>query len=66
MPLVQSGGSGPCTGVLSYDFNARIQSGVDPALQPGVLVYMQFLYRDPQDLPFRIGLSDALCIGIAP
>jgi hypothetical protein len=65
MPLTYSGGSGPCTGTLSYDFNARIQSGVDPALQPGVLVYMQFLYRDPLDA-YRIGLSDALRIGIAP
>lgn len=66
MPVVLSGGSGPCTGTLSYDFNARIQSGVDPALQPGVLVYMQFLYRDPLDPAAHIGLSDALCIGIAP
>jgi hypothetical protein len=66
MPLVQSGGSGACTGVLGYDFNARIQSGADPALQPGMLVYLQFLYRDPQSQSAPIGLSDALRIGIAP
>ena len=38
-PGLSSGGSPPpnnCTGAFLYDFNARIQSGVDPALVPVV------------------------------
>lgn len=66
--LFNSGGtSAPCSGVLSYDFNAPIQSGVDPSLVPGTLVYAQYWYRDPADpAGFGIGLSNALCFGIAP
>jgi len=62
-----SGGSGPCAGILSFDFNARIRSGVDPALVPGRMVYAQFYYRDPADPSgFGTGLSDGLRFGIAP
>jgi hypothetical protein len=68
-PASNSGSSGqpPCSGVLSYDFNARIRSGVDPALVPGRMVYAQYYYRDPNDpAGFGTGLSDALRFGIAP
>jgi len=41
-----SAGAGPCTGSFTYDFNARIQSGNDPALLPGVTVYSQYWFRD--------------------
>ena len=62
-----SGGSPPCSGILSYDFNARIRSGADPALVPGRMVYAQFYYRDPGDPSgFGTGLSDGLRFGIAP
>ncbi len=62
-----SQGSGACGGTLAYDFNVRIQSGVDPALVPGVLVDTQWWYRDPLDpAGFGTGLSDGLSFGIAP
>ncbi len=66
-PLSNSGGAVPCTGVLIYDFNARIASGVDPALVPGRFVYAQYWYRDPTDpAGFGVGLSNALSFAIAP
>jgi hypothetical protein len=52
-----------CSGSLSDDFNARIQSGVDPALVVGVEVYAQFYYRDPGNT-FGVGLSDAVKFAI--
>jgi hypothetical protein len=58
-PSQNSGGATSCGGVYSYDFNARIQSGLDPALVSGVRVHCQYWYRDPGD-PFTTGLSDAL------
>ena len=68
-PASNSGSSGqlPCSGVLTYDFNARIRSGADPALVPGRMVYAQYYYRDPADpTGFGTGLSDGLRFGIAP
>ena len=61
------GGPAPCTGSYSYDFNPRIQSGADPFLVPGALVYAQYWFRDPADPQgFASGLSDAVCFGVAP
>lgn len=47
--LLHSGGNGPqdCSGAMSYDFNARIRSGLDPALTPGARVFAQYWIRDP-------------------
>lgn len=45
-----SGGSttgSDCTGFLSFDFNARIQSGSDPTLVVGAEVFTQVWSRDP-------------------
>lgn len=42
-----SGGAGACTGSFTLDFNARIASGVDPALAAGVKVNCQYWSRDP-------------------
>ncbi|MBK7644201.1 MAG: hypothetical protein IPJ19_14345 [Planctomycetes bacterium] len=45
-----SGGSASgtdCSGVFNYDFNPRIQSGLDPRLVPGTLVCAQVFARDP-------------------
>lgn len=62
-----SGGSGPCTGAFAFDMQSHIQSGADPALVPGALVYCQWWNRDPLDpAGFGTGLSDALYFGIAP
>jgi photosystem II stability/assembly factor-like uncharacterized protein len=63
--LQNSGGSATCSGAYSYDFNARIQSGVDPNLSVGVVVYSQYWYRDPQD-SYTTGLSDGLQFTIQP
>jgi hypothetical protein len=57
-----SGGNPPpndCSGSYAVDFNARIRSGIDPALQPGVQVWVQYVTRDPGD-PFTLGLTDAV------
>lgn len=67
-PAQSSNGNagGPdCSGAFSYDMNARIQSGIDPALRPGILVDCQYWYRDPAS-SFAIGLSNALSFVIAP
>jgi hypothetical protein len=65
-----SGGSATgadCTGTFTYDFNARIQSGIDPALIQGANVFAQYWYRDPQDpTGFGTGLSDGLSFQICP
>jgi hypothetical protein len=67
-PVQSSGGNPPpndCSGVFSFDFNARIQSGVDPALVAGQDTYAQYWYRDPQSAS-TTGLSDALAFTIDP
>lgn len=67
-PASSSGGNpGPtdCSGGLSFDFQARIQSGVDPQLVAGKVVFAQFIYRDPADAS-GWGLSDALAFTICP
>jgi hypothetical protein len=45
--VLDSGGSGACTGTFSFDFNAHIASGVDANLQAGVMVDAQYWSRDP-------------------
>jgi len=67
-PIQDAGGTpgvDDCSGVYSFDFNARIQSGVDSALVPGALVYAQFWSRDP-GASFQTNRSDALRFGVAP
>ncbi len=56
----------PCSGVLSRNFNARIQAGADPALTVGRTVRAQWLYRDPGVDFFGDGLTDALQFTILP
>ena len=56
LPAQSSGGSGPCSGTLDYDFNAWIASGADPALVAGATVHAQFWFRDPLS-PSGTGLS---------
>jgi hypothetical protein len=56
-----------CSGVLSFDFNARIQSGIDSELVIGRHVYAQFRYRDPHDpLGFGVGWTNAIRFVIQP
>jgi hypothetical protein len=71
-PLVRtatsnSGGSPPCGGMLSMDFNAHIASGADPALVGGQQVWIQTWSRDPGFAPpNNTSLSDALSFTICP
>ncbi len=50
-----------CSGAFALDFNARIQSGVDPLLVEGAFVAAQQWYRDAADpAGFGTSLSNAL------
>jgi hypothetical protein len=67
---IQSSGGDPvagsnCTGALAVDFNAVIQSGVNPQLTAGATVFCQAWYRDPQSA-FHSALSNALQFPISP
>jgi hypothetical protein len=59
----QNSGGSPagldCSGTFALDFNATIQSGVDPLLTIGADVYFQYWFRDPQS-PSTTGLSNGL------
>jgi hypothetical protein len=54
-----------CSGNFSYDFNARIQSGIDGGLIPGAEIYGQYWYRDPMS-GSGSGLSNAIYFSIGP
>jgi len=60
---VQSSGGNPppddCSGVFTLDFNAWIQSGVDPNLVAGAQVHLQCWSRDPSSASGS-SLSDAV------
>jgi hypothetical protein len=63
----EMGLAAPCTGAFSFDFNAWIASGVDPALSAGQSVWMQYFYRDPTGAPGNeVGLSEGLHVVIGP
>jgi hypothetical protein len=67
-PMLSSGGStsgADCSGNYSFDFNARIQSGLDPTLLAGAEVYAQYWSRDPVS-PSTTSLSNALRFVIHP
>ncbi len=63
-----SGGNPPpndCSGTLSFNFNAHIQSGIDPALILGRQLFAQWWTRDPGS-PSTTGLTNALNFVINP
>jgi hypothetical protein len=68
-PLQTSGGNAlpanDCSGAFSLDFNARIQSGVDPMLVAGEEVFAQYWSRDPGDAS-TTNLTNALAWFINP
>jgi hypothetical protein len=67
-PPQESGGSATgadCTGTYSLDFNARIHSGVDPALTAGAEIYAQYWSRDPLSAS-HTNLSNAVRFVINP
>lgn len=66
-PSQSSGGSASgldCSGTFSFELNALIQSGADPALAPGTFVYSQYWSRDPAAAS-TANRSDALRLAIA-
>jgi hypothetical protein len=66
--LVHSGGNPPpddCSGLLRFDFNARIRAGVDPALVVGTRVGAQFWSRDPAST-HATNLTNAVEFSILP
>jgi hypothetical protein len=68
LPVLNSGGSplpNDCSGVFTQDFNALIQSGVDPLLVVGAVVHTQCWYRDP-GVASSTGLSDGLRFQVCP
>lgn len=65
---MSSGGNvGPddCSGVYSFDFNALIRSGSNPALAPGREIFVQVWSRDPA-ANFNTNRSNALRATIQP
>ncbi len=60
-------GAPPCSGVLTRDFNAIIQSGTNPGLTVGARAFAQWRQRDPADpAGFGDSLTDALRFTILP
>lgn len=67
-PPTTSGGNPPpndCSGRMSFDLNAWIAAGSDPALTSGTLTYAQFWTRDPGS-PSGTGFTDAIEFVIVP
>jgi len=67
-PAQNSGGNAPpndCSGSYSFDFNARIASGIDPNLVVGRNIVAQYYSRDPA-ASFGVGLTNALAFTICP
>ena len=67
-PIQDSAGSSSgddCSGSYSFDMNARIQSGVDPNLTAGALVFCQYWSRDPASAS-TTGLTNGLAFSICP
>jgi Tol biopolymer transport system component len=67
LQLTAGSGTTPCSGTAVEDLNARIASGLDPALVAGQSVWCQFVGRDAAGLPgFEFTLTDAVRLGIEP
>ncbi|MCY3002702.1 MAG: hypothetical protein NTV21_12945 [Planctomycetota bacterium] len=67
-PVQNTGGAASgnsCTGTMTFDMNALIQSGGDSLLIPGQFACAQYYYRDPAD-PFTTGLTNAVSFTICP
>ena len=58
-------GAGACGGVFTLDFNARIASGVDPALVNGAAFWGQYWSRDSLS-PSHTNLTNAITGVIGP
>lgn len=56
-----AGGAAVCGGTYSFDFNVRIDSGIDPNLVVGAQMWSQSWSRD-QAAPGGSNLTDALLV----
>jgi len=54
-----------CTGTYAFDFNALIQSNLNPQLLVGAKVFAQYWSRDPQS-PSTTGLTNAVSFTVFP
>ncbi|HVS09282.1 MAG TPA: hypothetical protein VMS76_05345 [Planctomycetota bacterium] len=64
-PVQNSGGTPPCGGAYTMDFNAYVAGGADPALVSGQQVWVQTWSRDPAS-PSTTNLSDAITVTLGP
>jgi hypothetical protein len=66
---IQSAGGNPigvdCSGSYSFDWNALVRSGADPALVPGSTAFAQFWSRDSGS-PSPFNLTSAVKLVTAP
>jgi len=59
-------GPDDCSGQFALDFNARIQSGVDPSLTVGAEVFAQYWSRDPALATYPSNLTNAVHFALQP
>jgi hypothetical protein len=62
----QAGGSGPCSGVYSVDFNSWLAASKPALRAPGEVFFVQCWFRDPADPVSGTGLSDAVRFELFP
>lgn len=68
-PAQFSGGTAGvnCSGSFSIDFNGYLQTPPASNVEPGMTLYGQYWYRDPNDpMGFDSATSDAIVFGVAP
>lgn len=68
-PAQFSGGTAGvnCSGSFSIDFNSYLQTPPAANVDPGMTLYGQYWYRDPNDpMGFDSATSDAIVFGVAP
>jgi hypothetical protein len=64
--LQNSGGTPPCGGFFSFDFNAHVASGsAHQNVDAGVTIYGQYWSRDPGS-SFNTNRSDAIQFTVCP
>jgi hypothetical protein len=65
LPTGGTVGMPDCSGVATFDFNAWLRNGNDPAVVAATTVYAQFRFDDPAD-PARKGLTNAVEFTVLP
>jgi hypothetical protein len=65
-PGQHSGGTPPCGGLFSFDFNAFLSAGSNPALVAGAVVHAQYWFRDPAHPVNGSGLTAGVTFTFCP